>query len=27
LVISAIVMGVSISIFLSPDLLNKLRRR
>jgi len=27
LVISAIVMGVSISIFLSPDLLDKLRRR
>jgi hypothetical protein len=26
-VISAIVMGISISIFLSPDLLNKLRRR
>jgi len=26
-VISAIVMGVSISLFLSPDLLNKLRRR
>jgi len=27
LVLSAIVMGVSVSIFLSPDLLNKLRRR
>jgi len=27
LVISAIVMGVSISLFLSPDLLNKFRRR
>jgi len=27
LVVSAIVMGVSISIYLSPDLLNKLRRR
>jgi len=27
LVISAIVMGISVSIFLSPDLLNKLRRR
>jgi len=27
LVISAVVMGVSVSIFLSPDLLNKLRRR
>jgi hypothetical protein len=27
LVISAVVMGVGISIFLSPDLLNKLRRK
>jgi hypothetical protein len=27
LVISAIVMGVSISLFLSPDMLNKLRRK
>ena len=27
LVVSAIIMGISISVFLSPDLLNKLRRR